>query len=302
MKENLEFVEALTSIPNLQLRDYFHGVNSPNLCLAENIVVFLRTQKQVLQRRNFESRPHHRYVLILCYKTAGSINVDGSAFHLQPGVAFLFKPYQFHFYMEIEKDSLAWLFITFESKNPTAFDRFANTPIELDSQQLEDAITIAHDFAHRDKPDDSYFDRLTLATSTLLNQIRSNSYKQSYSFMPPRAASSTGFALVEKVNRVLENQLSEAISISQIADTLAISESHLRKRFKSLTGVSLGSHLLHYKLNRAVKLLARSDASLTQISVECGYESLAAFSRSFKSKLSISPSQYRKTNTFNLKG
>ena len=285
-----DILDALLVLPNPEPADYFRGAQAEELCLAENIVVFLRTRKQVLQKRNFESRPHHRFVLLICYDGSGSINVDGAAHRLQPGYAFLVKPFQFHFYLDVNKDCIAWLFITFNSPNPTAFDNFANLPIELTEKELTRANRIAKEFGRPNRRNDL----MLLSTSYLLNQVRDRSRYQALHYNRPFISSGSGYELVEKINCALAEEPGEAISIHKIAGSVHMSESNLRKRFRKLTGLSLGSYLLHYKLNRAVKLLVHSKANLTQIALVCGYDSLAAFSRSFKAKLGLTPSGYRK--------
>lgn len=278
--------------------DYFHGLKARNLCHVDNIVLFHRTRKQELQRRTFESRPHHRFVLMLCFETEGAINVDGRIFHLRPGDAFLVKPYQFHFYMEVQDERMNWLFLTFETRNPKPFDVFANTPIPLSRELCDDAVEIAARYARRETLDEATLDMTTFAASGLLNKLRAYSLNRSRDLITSPSYPTTGYALVDRINGLLEKRLEENISISQIAAALSLSESHLRKRFKVLTGISLGSYLVHYKINRAVKLLVHADDSLTQIALDCGYESLAAFSRSFKKQLGTSPSAYRKSEKF----
>lgn len=295
------YTKAATKLAELQMappEDYFHGLKARNLCFIDNLVVFLRDQKRELQRRNFESRPHHRFVLIICFETEGSINVDGRIFHLRPGDVFLVKPYQFHFYMEMQSERLSWLFLTFETRNPKPFDVFANTPIPLSHDLCDEAVSIAELYTSRETLDEVTLDMTTFAASGLLNKLRAYSLNRSRELIESPAYPTVGYELVDKINSLLERRLEESISIIQIAEALALSESHLRKRFKILTGISLGSYLVHYKLNRAVKLLVHSDDSLTQIALDCGYESLAAFSRSFKKQLGSSPSTYRKTARF----
>ncbi|MBK1877766.1 AraC family transcriptional regulator [Pelagicoccus mobilis] len=278
--------------------DYFHGLKARNLCVADNLVIFLRTEKRILQTKSFDSRPHHRFVLILCFETEGSISVDGRIFHLTPGDAFLVKPYQFHFYLEMQSQKLNWLFITFETRNAKPFDSFANTSIPLSEELCEQALQIASHYAERERLDEVTLDMLTFSVSSLLNKLRAYSLNRSRKLIESPAYPTFGYDLVDKINTQLEQSLEDNISILQISERLAISESHLRKRFKQLTGLSLGSYLVHYKLNRAVKLLVHSDDSLTQIAFDCGYDSLAAFSRSFKKQLGSTPSQYRKTEKF----
>lgn len=295
------FEKAATCLNKMKMTppaDYFHGLKARNLCFVDNLVLFLRSEKRELQRRNFESRPHHRFVLVLCFETEGSINVDGRVFHLRPGDAFLVKPYQFHFYMEMESEKMSWLFITFETRNHKPFEVFANTPIPLSESLCNEAIEIAQSYTHRETLDEVNLDMTTFAASSLLNKLRAYSLNRTRELIDSPSYLTVGYKLVDRINSLLEQRLDGGISIPQIATKLSLSESHLRKRFKLLTGISLGSYLIHYKLNRAVKLLVHSDDSLTQIALDCGYESLAAFSRSFKKQLGVSPSQYRKTEKF----
>lgn len=295
------YSQAASQLAALRMQapdDYFHGVKARNLCYVDNIVLFHRTRKRELQRRTFESRPHHRFVLIACFETEGAINVDGRVFHLHPGDAFLVKPYQFHFYMEVQNERMNWLFLTFETRNPKPFEVFANTPIPLSQALCQDAVDIAARYTQRETLDEVSLDMTTFAASSLLNKLRAYSLNRSRKLIASPKYPTAGYELVEKINTFLEMQSEESTSITQIATALSLSESHLRKRFKTLTGVSLGSYLVHYKLNRAVKLLVHSDDSLTQIALDCGYESLAAFSRSFKKQLGISPSRYRTSERF----
>lgn len=290
--------QKLASLGMPPPEDYFHGLKARSLCIADNLIVFLRREKRDLQRKTFDTHPHHRFVLILCFETEGAINVDGRVFPLRPGHAFLVKPYQFHFYLHMRSEQLNWLFLTFETRNPKPFDTFANTPIPISVNLCQQAVDIATHYTQRETLDEVTLDLLTFSASDLLNQLRAYSLNRSRELIASPPYPSKGYDLIDRINALLEESLEENVNILQLSERLASSESHLRKRFKQLTGLSLGSYLVHYKLNRAVKLLVHSDDSLTQIALDCGYDSLAAFSRSFKKRLGASPSQYRKTEKF----
>lgn len=287
--------EKLAAMQHLLPKDYFQGIRSQDLYLADNVIVFLRHNRNELNRRNFESKPHHRHVLIVNLQTAGSISIDGSVFHLKPNEAFLIAPFQFHFYMDVLDSKLSWLFVTFETPNSNPFASFANTPIALSEELTEDAVNIARYYDQRNNSKlHGNANQLILATSTFLNRLQNRAQSSSPSLPQPITSSKSANHLVHRVNKLLHERLAEGISIQELGTRLNISESHLRKRFKLQTSLSLGSYIVHYKLNRAVKLLVHSENSLTMIAIECGYESLAAFSRSFKNALSVTPSQYRK--------
>ena len=294
MKHLDQVTQATAPLLGRVPQSYFQGIRSNQLCLPDNIVVFLRSDRETLNQRNFESRPHHRHVLIVNCMSAGSVSVDGAVYHLHPGEAFLIAPFQFHFYLEVQHPSISWLFLTFETATPGAFASFVNQPIALDTALLQQAAMLAQLYCSLTDDDRNSSNELVLSAGLFLTHLRRKAQNDNPPLARPIPAAISSGTLIPRINRLLYDRLAEGIGIQELGQRLAVSESHLRKRFKNLTGLSLGSYLVHYKLNRAVKLLVHSEASLSQIAVECGYESLAAFSRSFKSRLGVTPSQYRR--------
>jgi AraC-like DNA-binding protein len=63
---------------------------------------------------------------------------------------------------------------------------------------------------------------------------------------------------------------------------------------KRVTGISPNAILIEARLEKARALLATSDLTIDQISVELGYNNVFYFSRQFKQKTGMSPSHYRK--------
>lgn len=284
--------EKLDQLDQSTPKDYFHGLESQNLCKPDNVIAFLRTNRAVLKERTFESRPHHRYVLILNFQTSGSISVDGTVYRLNPGEAFLVAPYQFHFYLDVQERDIKWLFLTFEAENPETLIPISNRPIEFDEQVAKGALSITRRFEDRLNTTRSAANQAILEAASILDLLQ-NQKQSSLTPFSQTPVSQRDSVMVQKVNRLLHERLSEGIDITEIAARLSLSERYLRKRFQALTGLTLGSYFIHYKLDRAVKRLVHSDATLTEIAVDCGYESLASFSRGFKTKLGLTPSSYR---------
>ncbi len=285
-----KFSSRLDPMVGVVPRDYFHGVRAPDLCRADNVLAFLRTERAVLHESGFTTRPHHRYVLIVNFETAGTLSIDGVSFRLHPGEAFLISPYQLHFYMDVAAAEIRWLFFTFEAELPEAFAPIRNVPIPLGEAELAEAAQLGAVYLGVETAGGGRRAALLLGLSLLLNRLKHLGARRT----PRLPPSGPDDGLLERVNRLLSWHLKERLGIGDLAERLAMSESHLRRRFRQLTGMSLGSFLLHYRLNRAIKLLVHSELSLTQIAFECGYESLAAFSRSFHGKVGKTPSAFRK--------
>jgi AraC-like DNA-binding protein len=51
---------------------------------------------------------------------------------------------------------------------------------------------------------------------------------------------------------------------------------------------------MNYRIERAARKLDGSDASITQIAFDCGFNDLSYFIKTFKEIKGVSPSKYRK--------
>ncbi|MEQ9824615.1 MAG: AraC family transcriptional regulator [Puniceicoccaceae bacterium] len=289
-------------IPNP--RNYFHGLQLSNLTLADNILLFHRRSREFLNVRNFESRPHHRFVLIFNCGTPGSINVDGDTFHFQPGQAFLIAPLQFHFYLDIPDERISWLYMTFLSDQPDLLIPLRNAPVWLHREDWRILDTIGTQY--RSLIDPILTDHhVTVDTNIWILQcnrliqrlLNSATSAGKLPEIAKRSKSHQDEFLLSRVNEFLEKDTFQQANLPELAKKLHISPSHLRRRFKAITGLSLGTYHLNYRMNRAIKYLLNTDTSLTEIAELCGYDSISAFSRSFKLRFGVSPSQYRKQYT-----
>lgn len=82
------------------------------------------------------------------------------------------------------------------------------------------------------------------------------------------------------------------ISIAEIADNLNLDRSYFSTLFKKCTGKSPQEYLLDFRLNKAAELLTVSALKSGEIGRACGYTDQFNFSKMFKRKFGISPSQY----------
>jgi len=95
-----------------------------------------------------------------------------------------------------------------------------------------------------------------------------------------------------QVNHLVQRR-NEIRTVHAIAQSLGISESHLRARFRASCGVSVCQHLRRLRLERASGLLRLTTNSVTEISDRCGFSSIYSFSRSFHDAFGVSPRSYR---------
>ncbi|MDP5276298.1 response regulator [Chengkuizengella axinellae] len=94
-------------------------------------------------------------------------------------------------------------------------------------------------------------------------------------------------------NYVYENANHE-ISLEMLADYVKLSPYYVSKLFKEQFGTNYIDFLTQCRLERAIQLMKDPQISLKEITYEIGYKDPNYFSRVFKKKYGVSPTEYRK--------
>ncbi len=101
--------------------------------------------------------------------------------------------------------------------------------------------------------------------------------------------------LVAKVEQYIRANLDQPIKLQDIAQAVYLSQFHLSRTFKQLTGKSVVDFIQDLRLAKAEEMLAATDLTVTEIAGSVGFKDAAYFTTCFKNKHGISPVQYRKT-------
>jgi AraC-like DNA-binding protein len=89
----------------------------------------------------------------------------------------------------------------------------------------------------------------------------------------------------------------ENINRDLMAKMVRLSPGYFSNLFRAEVGMSFSDYLIQVRIENAKRLLRRFDLSVEAISRECGFHSLAHFSRTFKDRCHVSPLKYRKNPT-----
>lgn len=104
---------------------------------------------------------------------------------------------------------------------------------------------------------------------------------------------------VQKVRHVREHltsELSEHITIAQLAREHGITQTMLKNCFREIYGIPPYEYLKKIRMNHAAILLQKNNYSISEIAGMVGYQNASKFSKAFKDVIGATPSKY-KNNT-----
>jgi len=267
----------------LPASDYALGLGNREIPLPHNVLCFTRLTVLSLGQSPFRSH-HSRYVFIAALQGSGRVCVDDALYLLKPGEGLLIPPFAFHAYTDMEAE-IVWAFTTFDAPGGSyealsrgGARRFGEDETRLLRQVLEC-------WNRRDEG-------IPLPLGLLLMRLAASS--PAGDRRPRLGLPVAEGELLRAINRYLLPRLAEPVGVPEVAQALGQSESHLRARFRRLTGTSLGWHLRDLRLQRASLLLHTTLLPVGEIALQCGFGSLYAFSRAFRSVRGVSPRDYRR--------
>ncbi len=115
--------------------------------------------------------------------------------------------------------------------------------------------------------------------------------------LPVQPQSDTDLSMDARISNLVDYIIThpnENIDCAQLCQMGSMSESSLRRLFKSHTGKTPTEFLRELRMNTAAQRLLTSNESISDIAYSMGFETPNYFSRLFRETFGISPKQYRK--------
>lgn len=99
--------------------------------------------------------------------------------------------------------------------------------------------------------------------------------------------------LIKEVMEYIQNNFSEKITLEDITVKFHISEGHLCRRFKKITGVTITEYLNLYRIKRSTVFLYDTEASIGEIAGMAGFNNISYYNRTFRKYMHMTPKEYR---------
>lgn len=114
-----------------------------------------------------------------------------------------------------------------------------------------------------------------------------------YSMLDDGAADKSDDPLIASVQQYLELHFSEDVSTAMLAKRFHLSVSQFNRKFRAGTGQSPHEYLVNLRISQAKKFLKETELSVTEIAGAVGYAYDTSFAAAFRSKVGMSPRQFR---------
>jgi len=234
----------------------------------------------------------------------GEFEHDNTIYQLSPGDLFLAKPGVFHEIRSLSTKNLELYFFSF-SITPLDTENSAADEEHIASSAINQFLMQDHvylkNFAHL-LPlfEYIYTSRTRLAFSdkpflrndgmTLLVNNIMVAFSPTDSQEPENAIRRN---LEINVYKFIDDNMAEGFHVKDMAKSMALSESTLRRRWKSISGRPIRKEIIQRRMEKACLLLALQDIPIYDVGRQVGIEDAGQFSRNFKKIIGRSPKVYR---------
>jgi AraC-like DNA-binding protein len=109
----------------------------------------------------------------------------------------------------------------------------------------------------------------------------------------PRAHGGLSPGAMRRVGEYVEVHLSESIDLTMLAAAAGLSMHHFARQFKQSAGVTPHRYLTQRRVERAQKMLAQTDLSLSEIACAAGFSDQSHLARHFRHILGTTPRDFR---------
>lgn len=271
--------EPVSTLENLKISD--------KLVLGEIYTLFYREAES-----GFLFKGERHSMLELSYVDQGVLHcvVDGSSYTLRQGQMMVFGPNQWHMQYTDLDVSVRFLTVAFDLES----ELVGNLPDRIFDLSSEEA-TFLRQILHECDMTDAYSgDFIRGYLKLLLLSVLRDAGGGKKRLQTPAALNNEN-AIVSRALQYIADHVYEKLPVETVAREIGVSASHLTALFHRQMNISPGEYIRRVKLEESKCLIREGKMNFSQIAAALHYSTIHHFSRQFKDKFGISPSEYAKS-------
>jgi AraC-like DNA-binding protein len=259
----------------------------------------------------FPGEQHSFWEFIYAEKGEILITADKMEYLLKSGEMAFHKPDEFHSIKATGQSESSVIVVSFESRS-SSMQFFNNKILFLDDHEKEILQQIlceggmAFERMSKDPPIMGMKRKSNVLPGTeqiiklsiellLLHIYRrrdSISRSERYTLRPQQIFDKK---IAEDIAAYLKKHILSSVTHDELGREFGISTSRIKKLFKAQTGKSVIEYYIDIKIQESRELIKKGELNFTQISEISGFKTIHYFSRIFKIKTGMTPSQYART-------
>ncbi len=222
--------------------------------------------------------PGVRSYFLLHYVVSGKglFSVKDKTYKLSAGSCFVIRPFEKVFYQADPHQPWQYIWIGFDTEN-------VPDQLSYDVLNMPGMGSIFSSIMDAQDKNEGRNEFLASKIWELMSLISE--------FGNPKIPKNKTFA--EQAKTCIQAKYMSGITISEIAKMLNLERSYFSTVFKNSVGISPQEYLNNFRLEKASELLICTDMSVTDIAFSTGYSGVVNFSRMFKRRFGMSPTNYR---------
>ena len=135
-----------------------------------------------------------------------------------------------------------------------------------------------------------YMESIAQAIASVLVQLRGNLRRR----VPEYHCGLTALQL-SRVKHVVYGRMDQQITLSDMAAAAGLSTGYFNQMFRRSTGLAAHQFVLNARVEHAKDLLKSPKLRIIDVAISCGFQTSQHFARVFRSVLSVTPTEYRRS-------
>ncbi len=258
-------------------------------CLrVRNIYTFFYQEKE----RGFFFPGESHSMLELTYVDQGVLHsvADGQELLLQQGELVIYGPHQWHMQYADMDVGTSFVTITFDLEG----DNWQSLPGKKFTLSRQSAGILRQLLWEKEHTREYYTDMILCQLTMLLLTLLRSSDTPEEKLKSANAAHAEN-EIIRRTQQYIGEHVMEKLSVPLVAQMVDVSPSYLTALFHRNLQISPGEYIRRVKLQQSKQMIREGNMNFTQIAEALQYSTVHHFSRQFKEKFGITPSEYAKS-------
>ena len=236
-----------------------------------------------------ESHP----MLELTYVDQGTLHsvVDGQETVLEQGELMIYGPNQWHMQYADVDVAPRYVTVSFDLET-TELDLLINRKFKIPQR----AAFLLQQLLHEQDRMDKYSSDLinSLLTQFLITLLRSSDNPDETRLKASNSVHSEN-EIIRRAQQYVSAHIREKLSVPTVARMVDVSPSYLTALFHKNLQISPGEYIRRIKLQESKQMIRENSMNFSEIAAALQYSTVHHFSRQFKDKFGITPTEYAKS-------